>query len=60
MKTKTKTKVFTMRLSQEEKDLIKERAEWYHQTVSNYLLTLALQEARRNAAAGTEGQENEG
>lgn len=30
MKTKTKTKVFTMRLSQEEKDLIKERAEWYH------------------------------
>ena len=52
---KHKTETLNMRLTYKEKQTIKERAEWYHQTVSNYLLTLAMAEARK----GNNGKEEQ-
>lgn len=43
---KNKTEKLNIRLSPEEKELLRKRAEWYHQTISGYLLSLALKEAR--------------
>ena len=55
---KRKTETLNMRLTLNEKQIIQNRAEWNHQPVSNYLLTLAMAEARKGDN-GKEEQLNE-
>lgn len=45
---KKKTDFINIRVSEEEKQLIKERANSYHQTISGYLLYLAIKEAKES------------
>lgn len=45
---KQKTETLNIRLTPEEKQIIQNRAKWNHQTISSYILTLAIAEARKN------------